>query len=165
MFRKITLDTIVTLISILFSYTALSKFSEYNIFKTQLAKSPFINDWSTLISVLVPLGEIITVLLLISNKTRLLGLYTSLFFMTMFTAYIFMMLKFSYYLPCSCGGVLSMLSWDGHFWFNLSFTILCALGIFLDKYKPKYSERISVAHKSHNKLNTKHSPAYPFVEG
>jgi hypothetical protein len=59
------------------------------------------------------------------------ALYASLTLMTIFTAYIIAILQFSYTIPCSCGGVLSKLSWQTHLVFNIGFMVLAAAGILL----------------------------------
>jgi methylamine utilization protein MauE len=64
-------------------------------------------------------------------KTRLLGLYASFSLMTMFTAYIIAILRFSEFIPCSCGGVLSHMSWIQHLWFNVAFIFFALTGIIL----------------------------------
>jgi hypothetical protein len=77
------------------------------------------------------LAEIITSIFLIFKRTRLAGLYLSFFLMLLFTGYVFIMLRYSSYLPCSCGGVLSMMTWKQHFIFNLVFTGLSLAGIIV----------------------------------
>jgi hypothetical protein len=112
-------------------YTAISKFLDFQNFRLQLGKSPFITQYASVIAWLLPTVEIVVVLLLAWKKFRLLGLYLSLFLMTSFTAYIYIMLNYSYYIPCSCGGVLAMMSWEQHIWFNIFFLILAIVGIVL----------------------------------
>lgn len=129
--RASILEIISFLLILLFMYAAVSKLLDYQTFKIQLGKSPFITQFASLTAWALPVGEIIVGLALVSNKTRLLGLYASLFLMTMFTAYIYAMLQFSYYIPCSCGGILSKLDWNDHLWFNIFFVALSVIGIIL----------------------------------
>ena len=63
--------------------------------------------------------------------------------MTMFTAYIWAMLHYSYYVPCSCGGVLSKMGWDAHMWFNVGFTLLSVTGITLQSKQTTQVNEIS----------------------
>ena len=51
--------------------------------------------------------------------------------MVMFTTYIIIILNFSDFIPCSCGGVLEDLSWSEHIVFNLFFIVLAILGILI----------------------------------
>jgi len=128
-------DRIVELVSaplvFLFSYTALSKLLDFNKFKYQLSQSPFIANSSGYIAWLIPFGEILISILLIRKRTRFAGLYFSFFLMLLFSGYLFIMLKYSSYLPCSCGGVLSSMSWKQHLVFNLVFTGLSLSGILI----------------------------------
>src|SRR5690606_7657944 len=49
----------------------------------------------------------------------------------MFTAYIVIILNFTEFIPCSCGGVLEDLGWTEHLIFNIVFILLAAVGILL----------------------------------
>jgi hypothetical protein len=60
-----------------------------------------------------------------------MGLYASFFLMSLFTAYLMIMLNVSYYVPCSCGGVLEKLSWNQHIVFNVFFIVISAAGAIL----------------------------------
>lgn len=124
-------EIITFLIIVLFMYAAVSKLLDYENFKYQLGKSPFITNISGITAWTIPAGEIIVALLLVSKRTRLFGSYASLFLMTMFAAYIYAMLNYSYYLPCSCGGVLSEMNWSEHLWFNIGFVMLSIMNILL----------------------------------
>lgn len=128
-------NTIVEIISalfvFLFIYAALSKLMDFDKFRYQLSQSPFMTRFSGFAAWAIPLGEIIISVFLIIRRTRLAGLYLSYFLMLLFTGYIFIMLKYSSYLPCSCGGLLSAMSWQQHFVFNLAFTGLSVSGILI----------------------------------
>ena len=65
-------------------------------------------------------------MLLCINATRLTGLYLSFFLMIAFTVYIFLILNYSDFVPCSCGGIIEKLGWTEHMIFNICFA-LCAL--------------------------------------
>ena len=149
-------NTIVELISsllmFLFLYTALSKLLEFNKFKYQIGQSPFITNISWLVIWSIPLAEIITSIFLIFKRTRLAGLYLSFFLLLLFTGYVFIMLKYSSYLPCSCGGVLSIMSWKQHLIFNLVFTGLSLAGIIVQNSTSK--KVISKMRVTGMKLNT-----------
>ena len=149
-------NTIVELISsllmFLFLYTALSKLLEFNKFKYQIGQSPFITNISWLVIWSIPLAEIITSIFLIFKRTRLAGLYLSFFLLLLFTGYVFIMLRYSSYLPCSCGGVLSIMSWKQHLIFNLVFTGLSLAGIIVQNSTSK--KVISKMRVTGMKLNT-----------
>ena len=129
--KNTVIEIITALLVFLFIYAALSKLLDFDRFKYQLSQSPFITRMSWLVVWAIPLGEIIISISLIIKRTRMAGLYLSFFLMLLFTGYIFIMLKYSSYLPCSCGGVLSGMSWKQHFIFNLGFTGLSLSGIII----------------------------------
>ncbi|HEX9512282.1 MAG TPA: MauE/DoxX family redox-associated membrane protein [Puia sp.] len=128
---KRQLDEIASsLFVLLFTYAALSKLLDYNIFKIQLGKSPFVTQFSGTLAWAIPLLELFVSTTLLFKQTRLLGQYLSLSLMTMFSAYIFVMLHYSYYIPCSCGGILSKMTWNQHLVFNIIFVLLSIIAIY-----------------------------------
>ena len=131
--KIITLEVISSLLIILFIYTALSKLSAYDNFIAQLSKSPFITSYANSIAWSIPTVEMLISLMLVIKRTRLIGLYASFFLMSLFTAYLIIMLNFSYHIPCSCGGVLQYLSWNEHIVFNLFFIIISGAGVLLEE--------------------------------
>lgn len=122
---------IAVLLIILFCYAAVSKLAAIQLFRIELGKSPLLGTFAPLLSWGVPASELVIALLLAFRTTRPTGLYLSLFLMTLFTGYIIIILNFSYYIPCSCGGILSGLSWHAHLGFNFAFLLLIIVGILL----------------------------------
>ncbi|HVW96696.1 MAG TPA: MauE/DoxX family redox-associated membrane protein [Mucilaginibacter sp.] len=131
MIRKRTVEIISALLILLFVYAAVSKLLDYERFKVQLGKSPLLNSFAAFAAVTVPLGELLISAFLGFNKTRTVGLYLSLFLLVLFTSYLVAILNFSYYIPCSCGGILQGLSWKAHIIFNSGFIAITIIGIIL----------------------------------
>ena len=130
--RKNTyVEFICTLLIVLFIYTGLNKIMDLDKFKFEMGRSPFIQDISGFIAYALPAGELLLVLALIIKRTRLLGLYLSFSLMALFTGYIWLMLNYAWDLPCSCGGIISKLSWRDHLVFNAVFTVLTMIGVIL----------------------------------
>lgn len=129
--RKPLIDIICALLIFLFIYTGISKLLDYHTFRRQLSQSPFITFYAPLLAWALPLGEIIIAGLLSFNRSRLTGLYLSFFLLCLFTFYLAAMLQLSYYIPCSCGGVLQALSWQAHIILNVVFILLTAAGTLL----------------------------------
>ncbi|TXD81187.1 hypothetical protein ESY86_18615 [Subsaximicrobium wynnwilliamsii] len=127
------------LFSILFIYAGTSKLLDFQNFKTQLGQSPILTAYAEYVSWGIPSIEFILAGLLLFTKQILLGLYASYALMVMFTAYIIIILNFSDYIPCSCGGVLESLGWTEHLIFNSGFVVLAILSILIlkrDSLKP-----------------------------
>ena len=129
--KKLLIEIAASLLVILFVYAGVNKLLNYSEFRFQLGRSPYIAFMAGFVAWFMPVSEIIVALLLTVKKTRLVGFYASFLIMVLFTGYIYAMLNYSPYLPCSCGGVLSMMSWDQHLYFNLFFVLLSALGALL----------------------------------
>lgn len=128
------LNLIVNLFILLFLYTAISKILDHHEFRIQLGQSPLLSSFSDYAAWLVPAIELMVSLMLIFKRSRLAGLYASFALMTMFSAYIISITRFTGFIPCSCGGVLQNMSWNTHLIFNLSFITLGFIGILL--YEP-----------------------------
>lgn len=118
-----------SLLLLLFTYTALSKLSDYDKFVRLLHESPLIHKGADMIGWLLPVTELIVVLLLFFERTRRMGLFISLFLLVLFTVYLLYMVLFVADLPCSCGGVLRKMSWQQHVWFNLFFILVNLLAL------------------------------------
>jgi uncharacterized membrane protein YphA (DoxX/SURF4 family) len=129
--KKIAIEIICSLFIILFVYAAVTKILEFEKFKVQLSQSPMLTAFSNWIAWLIPSIEILIAISLSLPKTRIWGLYASLALMVMFTAYIVAILNFSYYIPCSCGGILERLGWEEHLAFNIIFVLHAISGIVL----------------------------------
>ncbi len=135
--KKHSIEIISLLYVVLFTYAAVSKFLDFNQFKIQLGQSPLLTAFAEWIVWLVPITELLITILLVYPKYRLLGLYASFSLMLMFTTYIFLILTFSDFIPCSCGGILEKLGWTEHLIFNMFFIAMAVLAIVLWKQKSK----------------------------
>src|SRR5665648_765640 len=104
---------------LLFVYAAISKLLDFENFRVQLAESPLLSAYAGLIAPAVISLELLLVLLLSFKTTRLTGLYGSFFLMIAFTVYIYLILNYSDFVPCSCGGIIEKLGWREHIVFNI----------------------------------------------
>ena len=132
-------DTAIKIICILlvflFAYAAISKLLDYRTFRVQLSQSPFITRFAHVIAWALPVAELMVAVSFAFSRLRLYAFYAALFLLSLFTAYLVAMLNFSYYIPCSCGGLLSSLSWRQHIVFNIVFILLSLTGIRLSVMK------------------------------
>jgi len=132
--KSVILDAICLLYILLFVYAAVSKLLDYENFQVQLGQSPLLSAFASWISWIVPLSELLIVVLLVVKRFRNWGLLASVSMMTMFTAYIFIVLHYSSFVPCSCGGILEKMSWDVHLIFNIVFVLLGLLALLLEHH-------------------------------
>lgn len=140
--KKDLVATIAVLYIFLFVYAATSKLWDFGQFKVRLGQSPILTAYADKVAWMVPGVEYFLALLLLFNGTRLAAFYGSLALMVMFTTYILLVLNFSDYIPCSCGGVLEDLGWTEHILFNLVFILMAGFSIFLDTDQLKKQDSI-----------------------
>ncbi|MFB9080216.1 MauE/DoxX family redox-associated membrane protein [Flavobacterium procerum] len=131
-FKKIIVDVVCLLYILLFVYAAVSKILDFEKFQVQLGQSPLFSAFAGWISWSVLLSEFIIVFFLLIPKTKMRALYAGFCLMSMFSAYIFIMLYFSSFIPCSCGGILEKMSWTQHLIFNLLFVLLAGVALWID---------------------------------
>lgn len=134
-FKSYIIYAIALLYVLLFAYAAISKILDFENFRVQLGQSPLLSAFADFIAFAVIAFELIICCLLVLPKTRIIGLFASYCLMFMFTAYIYIILNYSSFVPCSCGGILEKLSWNQHIIFNIAFIILAVIGILFDKTK------------------------------
>ncbi|WP_291914138.1 MauE/DoxX family redox-associated membrane protein [Chitinophaga sp. CB10] len=129
--RSLIVDCIALLFILVFVYASLSKLGDYQKFLSQLGQSEILSAYSMQFSIVIPSFELLICALLFFNRTKLLGLYGSFGIMVLFTLYIGSILVLTEDIPCACGGILEMLSWEAHIWFNMGLIVLAMIGVLL----------------------------------
>lgn len=135
--KKISIEVIVAIFIILWFYTGISKLLGYKSFNLQMHQNRLLYNYADLITFGVPLLEIFVGTLVTFVKTRRWGLLISIFMMVAFTAYVAYLMLYIPHLPCSCGGIISILNWPQHLTLNIILTILAIIGFILVSKKPK----------------------------
>ena len=128
--KYLIVTSISYITTLLFIYAATSKVIDFENFQVQIGQSPMLSAFASYLAYAVPLVELGISILLINSRWRTMGLVLSFSLMVMFTAYIYIILNYSSFVPCSCGGLLEELSWNQHIIFNLVFVALTAIGIY-----------------------------------
>ena len=129
--RKYFVQIVSALLAFLFIYAAFSKAIEFEAFQVQLAQSPLLSAYAGFISYAVLIVEVLVAVLLLFPKTNRQGLYGSVGLMTAFTFYIYLILLFSDFIPCSCGGILEKMGWGEHLIFNIFFLLLAVVALYV----------------------------------
>lgn len=125
-------ETVTILFIVLFLYTGICKLIDYSVIREQLALTPILEPFATIIARCLPWVEFLAVVLLAIPRWRLKGLYLSGALLVVFTMYISGMLVFDSQLPCSCGGVIELLSWPQHIVLNLVLLVLSVAAIIAE---------------------------------
>lgn len=133
--RARIIEIIAAFFIILFVYTAISKLSAFVQFRNVLSKSPVIGSKASVIAWIIPVLELVIVALLFVPASRRTGIVCSFLLMAAFTIYLVYMVSFSAWLPCSCGGILSQLSWKQHILFNIFLMLLALAAILINRHQ------------------------------
>ena len=131
--KLIIKNAIIFALVLLWVYAASSKVLDFNMFRGQMHRQ-ILPDFlkSSLVYILPPL-EVAAAMLLLFERTQEAGFMLSLGLMTAFTIYVGLaVFRIFDHVPCSCGGVLSKMGWDGHFFFNIFFLLLTAVGLSIN---------------------------------
>ena len=123
------------LLILLFAYAGSSKLLGHQLFLSQLMQIEMLKGFAEPISFLLPILEILTSIFLTIDKMQITGLWLAAFLMTIFTIYIAGMLILKSSLPCTCGGVISLMTWKQHLLFNIFFMLL-SWNALLHYYNP-----------------------------
>ena len=145
--NKIIFTDIVGMVFILlFTYAAISKLLDYDNFRIEMGKSPLLAGLSNWMAWALPVLELIIAFILAIPVLKTIGLYMSFTIMVMFTTYLIIVLHFSEYVPCTCGGLIEKMSWNGHIAFNILFIILSFFAILKSPTK-KYPIDITASNR------------------
>ena len=120
---------------LLFAYTGSSKLLGHQLFLSHLMQIQLLKTIAEPVSYLLPAVEILTAIFLAIDKMEILGLWLAAFLMTTFTIYVAGMLILKSSLPCTCGGVISSMTWKQHLLFNIFFMLL-SWSALLHYYNP-----------------------------
>lgn len=142
MFRPWPLSVIVLLLMALFGLTAVDKVYRFARFYSELGKSPFLMAYAGAVAVGTPLVEAVVVWLLADDRWQLFGLYSCVFLMSLFSAYIYVLMHYSYYTPCLCSAAIESLTWGQHLVFNAVFLVLAIAGVIMKEYQLSKTHRL-----------------------
>ena len=134
-------NSIVGTLVVLFLYTTAEKLINWKQFLLQLKQSPILSPAAQLFGWVVPTIEITIIILLLIPGCRLKGLYSTLVIIILFTVYLLLLSTYTYYIPCSCGGILDQLPLSIHVAFNCMVAIVSLLGILNQNHLNQHKEK------------------------
>jgi uncharacterized membrane protein YphA (DoxX/SURF4 family) len=127
--RAALIDVIVTLIVCMYLYASSSKYFDFPAFQRAMHNQPFPSWFSTSLTWFIPPVEIAVTILLLFGKSRKTGFLASTVLMGLFTIYVAAILLHLFpRVPCSCGGIIRLLTWNQHLLFNVFFLIISFIG-------------------------------------
>jgi len=132
---KLLYNILQVFLFVLFCYATVGKINTFDLFVNNLEKSLFFEDYNVYILALIIVGiEGLIPLLIFFPVTEKLGYIAAFLLFFLFTGYILMMKLYSPFMPCSCGGLIEKLSWNGHIVFNI-FGMAASLYLSLASFK------------------------------
>ncbi|WP_183573826.1 MauE/DoxX family redox-associated membrane protein [Mucilaginibacter sp. X5P1] len=147
--KNIPIEIYRGLLILLFAYTATSKFLDYHLFVFQMMRAPIpiMKSMAPVLGWLTPLIEVILTLGLLWAKTQTKAIISSVILLCLFEIYIITMLLSGLDLPCTCGGIISSMSWKEHLIFNGTFIVIGIFSIIQKKHS-RFSEPALLASKN-----------------
>jgi len=142
---KAALTIIRYLFIALWTYSAVLKLVDYDVFLSQLQRQP-LPIWSiSILSIALPVGEFLLATAFLFRKTFYLALIVSFLLMLSFSIYVLLAIRGTFgEIPCACPGIIGRLPWKEHLVFNVIFTLLAFVGILIFR---NYRNNDFVKHK------------------
>lgn len=124
------IQLISCLLILLWVYAAMSKLLSFERSRMQMMNQVFPAAMNRILLWAVPITELFITGLLLFSRSRKTGLVLSIILLSLFSGYILLvMLNIFNRIPCSCGGIISELSWGQHLVFNLVFLGSALVGL------------------------------------
>jgi len=118
----------------MFLYAAVFKLINFQVFSQQMKSQPFDPRFAAFLAWFIPISEIGLSIMMMTIKFRKPGIYLSTLLMVSFTIYIILIQShFFNTIPCSCGGIITNLTWTQHLFFNLFYLLLGITAIYLEQ--------------------------------
>lgn len=140
----IAAEILCFLFVLLFGYTAMNKFLDHRNFQDQLVFATADPVAGRTLAYLIPVCEFIVAGLLCFGRTRVTGLYLFSGMLCCFSAYIIYLLYSDRHLPCTCGGVISQMTWKQHLIFNGGFIVAGIAALIFYTTKPAETDLKSI---------------------
>lgn len=116
-------------LALMWAYAAFSKLVAYEEFRFGLLNHRLLKDHAALVACAIPAVELAIVAALFTGRFNRLGFILSAVLLVVFTVYILYMFTAYPHTPCSCGGIISRLSWQQHIVFNVVFLVISLCGL------------------------------------
>jgi thiol-disulfide isomerase/thioredoxin len=126
-------STITWFFIILFIYTGVAKLTDLASARDRLVFSPLPAPLASISAWSLPICELLLAVALFIPAIRLKALYATLILMTLFTAYVLIILSIDDHISCGCGGIVEELSPKQHVLFNSTCVILSAIAILISR--------------------------------
>lgn len=124
------------LLIILWTYTGIDKFVNWEKSRKAFHNQTFPSDLAELLVYIVPISELLIALLLLFSFSRWWGYLSSILLLTIFTTYVGLIWVGAFpRVPCNCAGILESLGWTEHLILNWVLIGIAVWGLRLENGK------------------------------
>jgi hypothetical protein len=110
---------------VVYFYSGVDKLIHFDEFVVNFSKSPFApSEFINEVAFCVVGTELGICFLCFFNKFQKLACLLFMIISFIFSGYVFLMITYSPYLPCSCGGLINFLTWNEHLVLNILLTTI-----------------------------------------
>ena len=133
--ESVFISFVKAIIILLFAYTATDKLLHYTVTVGQMNQQLLPLWLKPYLPLGIPILELLIALSLAIFSNKLWPWLAAASLMLAFTAYVGIV-HFGDFprVPCSCGGIISSLSWSAHFYLNLSLSMLITVVIYMKRH-------------------------------
>ncbi|MHA6728395.1 MauE/DoxX family redox-associated membrane protein [Chryseobacterium sp. A301] len=128
--RSISVTLCRAFFVVLFTYTLINKFNDFENFKAQIVHAPNLADIGILTAYTVLILLFLTILLLSFTSTHEIGLLLTFILLSLFTLYNAVLLIFFENRPCTCIGFYEKWSWEVNLGVNIGLLLIVVYGIY-----------------------------------
>jgi hypothetical protein len=133
-------SVLVAILLGIFLFTGMEKAWHHDTFVIKLGRQPLPKWIRDMLEWGLPVAELLVVGLLVTTRTRILGLWASAAMMLAFAGYTaYAAMEPAGFVPCACGKLFNALTWGQHFWVNMGLAGLAVAGIvFHEQYDDEH---------------------------
>ena len=135
--RIIITQLIIISLILLWLLAGIPKVMDIATFSKQLERMTYIGWMHGLVSCSLPITMLLTGVLLVIPRAKLLEMYISWILLLLFTLYIGTVLLFSDFVPCTCAGIRINIAWKEHLLICGSGILLTSLAIWMERQNNK----------------------------
>ncbi len=125
----------------MYIFASIGKWIDLPGFQQQVANIYYLEAYAPAIAIVMPVLHVIAAFLLIADKTRLIGLYISLFILMGYTAFIGLnILKYFGPAPCNCVGIWHTVGWEEHYYINWALIFINVIALMAYYQRKKFGQ-------------------------
>lgn len=128
--RKLTFVISLILVLQLIYATSIELYG-YHLSKNGFAFFPLLAGYHQPVFWILMFAQIVLAGLLLICRTRLIGSYGVFLLLAFLSTYLYCLQHYADHVPCACTGIIPNLSWNGHMWFTIAFTLLAGANVVL----------------------------------